>query len=686
MTSTFFRPFFYSSLVFLIIVSLLVPSVGAFTDVGNDHENSTAIDYVYQQGIVEGYSDGTYSPESSVNRAELSKIMIEALYSGDEIADCDTSVYSLSDVTPDLWYAPSVCVSLRDDILAGYPDGTFVGENPVNFAEAAKIMANAFDDNEIMEDPNLWYRPYVDNLARVNAVPTSISSFEVSLTRGEVAEMIYRLHADVQDLESLDFDGVGANAESSTDSSSENASSTSSSTSSGETVSAEADEDCLGKDEPFLAYPNSVNVYCDETYMYVESQGLADHEMMVGITAWNQQVPLPQFFEGDNATRIPLYPVMADEPTDTTGQGANGVAANGVTYFNPTQQSGIYSLTTDPNLIGELDACGGHSGRGDDYHYHVSPQCLDEEILAYALDGYAIYGLYNSDGSTPVLDACGGEYDADGNYHYHAQEDYPYVNGCFSGEVDFSLQPQSHPVREVPDGGPSDVLITALYEDSVGVTHVEFDFEGSEQSVNYSLDESGCFVFEYVDYFNVGNVTETYCGNVDLVLESSFSLTGSTGTLETSVSTDDGDLTLFSSVMSEGGSLPTEYTCDGSSSTPPLEWSGAPERTEAFALLMDHMPGPDEYKWYWLLYDISASTSSLSVNTSEGTLGTNTVDGDLAYSPPCSSGAGEKEYSFHLYALSEDPALSGDVGRDELLDSISDITLDSADLNITYER
>ena len=46
-------------------------------------------------------------------------------------------------------------------------------------------------------------------------------------------------------------------------------------------------------------------------YLYVGSDGLPDHPMMVEITAWQQQVPLPQSYYLGNAWSIPLNPVPA---------------------------------------------------------------------------------------------------------------------------------------------------------------------------------------------------------------------------------------------------------------------------------------------------------------------------------------------------------------------------------------
>ncbi|MFN9041049.1 MAG: YHYH protein [Planctomyces sp.] len=112
---------------------------------------------------------------------------------------------------------------------------------------------------------------------------------------------------------------------------------------------------------------------------------------MVGITAWQQQVPLPQKYNGENAWRIPLNPVPAKAPMSAKTnffRGAIAIAVNGVPIFNPIKNDG----KTDTLLAGELDNFGGHCGRADDYHYHIAPVHLEKQTgsgtpVGWALDG-----------------------------------------------------------------------------------------------------------------------------------------------------------------------------------------------------------------------------------------------------------------------------------------------------------
>ena len=136
--------------------------------------------------------------------------------------------------------------------------------------------------------------------------------------------------------------------------------------------------------------------------------------------------------------------------------------------------------------------------------------------------------------------------------------------------------------------------------------------------------------------------------------------------------------------------LSREFTGDGEGATPPLQWSGAPAGTRSFALVMHHIPGPGDVKWYWVLYNIPADVHSLPKNVKGiGTLGNNSVNGRTEYAPPHSKGPGAKNYILTIYALSAAPKLNvppEQVDRARLLAAISSITLSSAELRVTYDR
>ena len=60
--------------------------------------------------------------------------------------------------------------------------------------------------------------------------------------------------------------------------------------------------------------------------------------MMVGITNWQQQVPINKNYTSENSWAIPLHPKMAENPLSTKTnllKGAIAVAVNGIPIFNP---------------------------------------------------------------------------------------------------------------------------------------------------------------------------------------------------------------------------------------------------------------------------------------------------------------------------------------------------------------
>lgn len=255
----------------------------------------------------------------------------------------------------------------------------------------------------------------------------------------------------------------------------------------------------------------------DDRYFYVESNGIPDHRLMVGITAWQQQVPLPQKYVGDNAWQIPLHPVPAQTPATTKDRflrGAIAVAVNGIPIFNPLNNRG-----DDAYLFGELDEFGGHCGRADDYHYHLAPVHLQKTVgkgqpIAYALDGYPIYGFEEPDGSkVKNLDKLNGHKDEHGKYHYHATKTYPYLNGGFFGEVSerggqVDPQPRAEPLR--PDLRPlRDAKIIDFKEPKPGSYELTYDVRGRKGAVNYRLNADGSVKFSFVD-IDGRTTSETY--------------------------------------------------------------------------------------------------------------------------------------------------------------------------------
>jgi len=112
--------------------------------------------------------------------------------------------------------------------------------------------------------------------------------------------------------------------------------------------------------------------------------------------------------------------------------------------------------------------------------------------------------------------------------------------------------------------------------------------------------------------------------------------------------------TLHRPDVTNGGTLPAEYTGFGAGATLPLAWDGAPAGTASYALIMHHLDPEGKVKWYWILYNIPVTTHHLPKNVKGvGTLGNNSVNGRTEYAPPHSKGPGPKIMSAILRVAME---------------------------------
>ncbi len=178
-----------------------------FFDVPADHPYADAIDLLTREGVLSGYENRSFRPDIETNRAEFTKMIVSTIFPQTYIDGCIDSLQEEPEVIPDLlfsdvshnaWYAPYICTAWINGIVSGYPDGRFRPEEGVRFVEAAKMLSlgfglTGFELPELGAANVLWYQPYVEFLAAENAIPLSIGNLAQNVSRGEVAEMMYRL-------------------------------------------------------------------------------------------------------------------------------------------------------------------------------------------------------------------------------------------------------------------------------------------------------------------------------------------------------------------------------------------------------------------------------------------------------------------------------------------------------------
>ncbi|MBP9758273.1 S-layer homology domain-containing protein [Candidatus Dojkabacteria bacterium] len=196
--------------IFLVSILFItaVKAAGGFIDVGPGHAYKDAIYYAYENGIVKGYSDMTYRPDELITRGQFTKIIIGSIIEEGKIlmfcsvlTDSGQGVaYSppppefyetkdFSDVNRTDTFGDYICYAKANNIISGYSDGTFRPGNNITLSEASKIIVTTFG----LMDPGAELNQYVSELISRNAIPEEVKSRDSYLSRGQMAEIIYRI-------------------------------------------------------------------------------------------------------------------------------------------------------------------------------------------------------------------------------------------------------------------------------------------------------------------------------------------------------------------------------------------------------------------------------------------------------------------------------------------------------------
>src|SRR5262245_46356466 len=129
------------------------------------------------------------------------------------------------------------------------------------------------------------------------------------------------------------------------------------------------------------------------------------------------------------------------------------------------------------------------------------------------------------------------------------------------------------------------------------------------------------------------------------------------------IETRNGEVTVTSAAFSEGQPIPDTYSDYGKHLSPPLEWSGYPDATRAFAVIVEDPDAkgsaPEPYV-HWLLYNLPVGIHALpeSIPTTPqlkqfgNALQGHTTTGSVGYfGPRPPSGDPPHHYHFQVFAL-----------------------------------
>ncbi len=193
-----------------------VPEAQGFSDVSEGDPYYMAITHLQEKGIIKGYEDGTYKPNNWINRAETLKILTlgSGIFKEEELGKISLdSKEPFSDTPVDAWYMKYLYPALELGIINGYPNGTFKPGNDINLAETLKIFFESIDDitydikeENLFDDTPLeeWftkYTAYAASKGLINIYPSNTVNPGQMMSRGYLAEIIYRFEKSKEGFE-----------------------------------------------------------------------------------------------------------------------------------------------------------------------------------------------------------------------------------------------------------------------------------------------------------------------------------------------------------------------------------------------------------------------------------------------------------------------------------------------------
>ncbi len=155
--------------------------------------------------------------------------------------------------------------------------------------------------------------------------------------------------------------------------------------------------------------------------------------------------------------------------------------------------------------------------------------------------------------------------------------------------------------------------------------------------------------------------------------------------------------TVTSPELTDGALLPRRHAgsgdCGGENISPPLAWSGVPEGTKSFALVVyDPDGGKGLGSVHFVAYDIPAAAKSFAegagAGTSGGFVGGTNTRGTNSYAGPCPPmGDQPHHYVFSVYALDIAPGtLAPGLTRDLFLQAVRGQVLAASSIVLRYAR
>ena len=175
-------------------LTMVASSVAAFAvdfpDVESTASYAQAVQELSALDVISGYEDGTFGPDKLVTRAEITKMIVDALAERSS-AEASTESTKFADVSADHWAKGYINQGVADGFIAGMSDTEFDPDANVTYVQAQKMLVSAIGYETFAQGQGGWptgYKTYAASLDITKGISGIKDSTE--LTRAQVAQMI----------------------------------------------------------------------------------------------------------------------------------------------------------------------------------------------------------------------------------------------------------------------------------------------------------------------------------------------------------------------------------------------------------------------------------------------------------------------------------------------------------------
>ena len=166
-----------------------IENVSVYTDLTPQSEYFDEIMLLGKIGVIGGYEDKTFKPDQPVTRAEMTKMIVDAL-NETYLAETEESEVTFTD-TADHWAKLYINRGVNDNFISGYTDNTFRPDENVTYVQAQKMLVSAIGYDTYATYSGGWPNGYKMWASTIGIFENFGISDDSPITRAQAAKIIY---------------------------------------------------------------------------------------------------------------------------------------------------------------------------------------------------------------------------------------------------------------------------------------------------------------------------------------------------------------------------------------------------------------------------------------------------------------------------------------------------------------